>query len=237
MKSPLLLLVIVFINFSFSQEEKKFLVGAYFNPEYSFRTISGDETNSMHQLILAARDTLEEADFGYETGVAFEYQIRWFSSIELGLGFSSKSFQSKSVHVVSPTGAPYGYKLGFLYQSFYLTIPLKFRFSFLKKKIRPFASIGISTNIYLGNKNLSRFEYDDGSKEVNRKTQIQKEGGFLPVNIQGLVSVGCDFDFEPGITLRIEPTYRHSLHSITEKEGIQGFFYSLGCSLSVFYRF
>ncbi len=234
----LLVIGFILLTFSiFSQEEKKFLVGAYFNPEASYRNLSVEDSDI--QFIVDLRNRREISKFGFETGVSFEYRIKWYSSVEFGVGFADKGertiindFQFGD----QPNNNDPGYDIRFVYHYYYLTLPLKFRFSFLKKNIRPFASLGVSTNIYLGSENEPLRYYPDGKKERG-ESEWYKQEGFNAVNFQGIVSVGCDFDFKPGITLRIEPTYRHSFHSISEKDFIQSYLFSLGCSLSVFYRF
>lgn len=229
-----LLLLAISVN---GQDDRKFLIGAYFNPEASYRNLSVED--SYFQFIVDSRNRREIPKFGYETGISFEYRIKWFTSIEFGVGFADKGERTVINNLQfgdQPNVNDPGYDIRIIYHYYYLTLPLKFRFSFLKKSIRPFASIGVSTNIYLGSENVPMRYYPDGKTEKG-DSEWHKQDAFNAVNVQGIVSVGCDFDFKPGVTLRVEPTYRHSFHSITKKDYLQSYLYSLGCNVSVFYRF
>jgi hypothetical protein len=209
--------------FSNSQIEEKHFIGGGFSPEACFRTIEGN---------LGAKN--ESYGFGFSSGLTYQYNIKWFVGLETGLYFSDKGY--------TVDYSPYSFgdqidpRRGFIYNQgsqmndvkldmnlFYLDVPIKFNFYFINSWVKPFVGLGVLNNIYL----TSGRDY----RSYNRSSFMRSYG------LQGVVSLGVDFNFSKAITFRIEPQFKHSIISVWNSSFQKEYPFSIGCMVGLYYRF
>ncbi|MCB0479537.1 MAG: outer membrane beta-barrel protein [Crocinitomicaceae bacterium] len=220
----LIIIFLAFISFfSYSQETKRHLIGAGFSPEACYRTMGGGEPVP----------NIDVFAFGFTAGFTYQYNIKWWVAIETGVFYSDKGSG------VDFSGLGFGDQIdprrGFIYNTgdniynkqklnlVYLEIPVKFNFYFSKSKVKPFLGIGFLNNVFLmGGRNYTSYD---------------RSSWLSPYNLQGIVSMGIDFDFSKSITMRIEPQFKHSIISIWKDSGNNGEYpYSIGCMVGLYYR-
>ena len=207
----------------FTQNEKRHLIGGGFSPEATFRTLPN----------AGVFDEMESFGFGFTAGFTYSKQLQWYSSFETGLLFSIKSI--KKDYTKLTFGDQIDPRRGFIYndgdlsmefsgQHVFLEIPLKFNFYFTKSKVKPFAGIGISNGFFIG-------------RMINYRVSNNANIPFI-LMMQGVVSLGVDFDFSNKITFRVEPQFKHAFFTVDGGGYIyKEYPYSIGCLVGLYYRF
>ena len=101
-----------------------------------------------------------------------------------------------------------------------------------KKKIAPFISAGISTNIYVFGKTIEHETYVDGHHATESYFSSNK-GDFTRVNPQFQLGAGVDMALKKA-RIRIFPIYRMSVLSVFQKPS-NAYFYSVGLGINYFF--
>ncbi|MCH8331033.1 MAG: hypothetical protein IH946_06590 [Bacteroidetes bacterium] len=109
------------------------------------------------------------------------------------------------------------------YQYHYYDIPFVVQYRTSTKKFTYFTSTGFSANIFKRNKIITEEAYSGDITE-----SVGKEFPFRNVSYSFLLSVGVEYKFMKKVGISLEPTFRHSIISISRKSYIQGFPYSFG---------
>ena len=209
---------------------KHFSVGITFSPDYCFRTLNIDQAG---QWVVDLRDSLEQAKFGFTTGLSFRFELSKKINIESGLKFSDKGEQMKDIELIFLEPEPNDpVKSTLIYHYQYLDIPIKVNYFIFNKKPKIFISAGVSTNIFLNNRITSILEYADGSTERNNSANISQ---LDKVNIAGLCGLGIDFDISRKFNIRYEQIFRHSLTPIINVP-LKQYSYSIGANIGLFYK-
>ena len=242
-----ILTIIVFANITlFGQDEirkRQFFIGGFASPDISYRLFLNNTGNDA--IIANSRDSYEIPKFGYSLGVCALYQINTRIALTIGVEYSNKGQKTKNLDLnfadqIDPrrgNGNPpfvteQPTKLYFNYNVKYIDIPLRVDIYLSKKKIAPFITTGISTNIYLGEKITSMNTYEDGH---TKKQGYASTTLYNAVNPQFQIGAGLDIAMKKS-KLRIFPIYRISLTKV-HSGSVNQYFYSCGLGLNYMFGF
>lgn len=241
-----ILIIIVFANITlFGQDEirkRQFYIGGFASPDISYRLLLNN-TGINASTVSNSRDSYEIPKFGYTLGVNAFYQLNSRIALTIGIEYSSKGERTKNLDLnfgnqidprrgfTTPWAVEQPTSIRFNHNVKYIDIPLRVEIYLSKKKIAPFISTGISTNIYLGEKITSINTYADGhkTKEGNSSTSP-----YNIVNPQFQIGAGLDIAMKK-TRLRIFPIYRISLSQV-HIGSVNQYFYSCGLGLNYIFE-
>lgn len=236
----------------FGQEEQKetppaefpkVQIGINFSPDFCFRTLKNNDPNSLNDYIFKSRNERETGKLGYTTGLNVIFNLKKNIGIEAGIQFSNKGYQTKMQDLtfgsaIDPRrGFTYNasgaapIRAQFIYNDYYIDIPLKANFIFGKKKIRFISSAGLTTNIFIKETSTSVIEYNDGTSD--KKSQSTTDD-YNRVNISPIVSLGIDWKLNSKSNLRIEPTFRYGVLKIIDAP-ITDYLWNAGLNISYYF--
>lgn len=212
---------LTFISFaSFGQGKvdlNKFQVGLSVSPDYSFTTI---------------HNYYEIPKAGLTAGLNAVYHFNKSVGLETGLHYSNKGFQTKMIDLfyfepepTSPNQAK------FIYNYDFIDIPLKANFSIGNKKTRFFTSVGVTTNVFLKERQTNIYVYGD---RTEKETINPTNNSIRKVNLSPSLSFGIDYTFNDNSHIRIEPTLRCAMFKL-EDGGDPGNLISAGLNMSYFF--
>ncbi|HSI90924.1 MAG TPA: outer membrane beta-barrel protein [Adhaeribacter sp.] len=203
-------------------------VGLVFSPDVCYRTLSSDADSKP---IVDFRNQHEIPKFGFTTGASVIYGLNNRVLFESGLLFSDKGeiYKSSSKSFQDPA-APVTISRNYHY--YYLDVPAKVNYYVTTRRVKLFVSAGTSTNLFLGEKLRSTYEYADG--RIEKKT-AHNTAQFSRVNLAALAGFGVDFELADNLQARVEPIYRRSITSIINAP-IKGYLYSAGVNFGVYYK-
>ena len=206
-----------------SLKQKKHHIGFSLSPDYCFRKVKSNVENNW---IKEAFDTLEVGKLGYTFGITYQYALRKKIDLVSGLLFSDKGEKTRKQYTSTPT--PFNYNNHF----YYLDIPILFKYNFLDKKIKLFASAGVSCNIFLTHRMTQITGYTSDDVKVNNYSKT----GISPINFAMIGSVGLECPLTNKWSFKLEPTYRRSVSSFS-KAPIKKYLYSVGLNFGFFTSF
>ena len=204
-------------------KQKKHHVGFSLSPDYCFRKV---KSNAENNWIKEAFDTLEVGKLGYTIGITYQYSLNKKIGFVSGIMLSNKGEKTRKQYTSSPT--PFNYNS----QYYYIDIPLLFKYNFLCKKIKLFASAGFSCNVFLVHKTSQITGYKNDDVKINSYSKT----GLSPINFAIIGSVGLECPLTNKWSFRLEPTYRRSVSSIS-KAPIKKYLYSVGLNFGFFTSF
>jgi len=213
---------------------KKFNLGAFVSPDYSYRMLPNN--TGIADTIARLRNSLEIPKFAYTLGLDFLYQIRKRMALSLGFQYSIKGEKTKSqVYIFSSlprssTSTPLPTSSYFKYNTTYIDLPLRIDIYLSKKKIAPFISAGISTNIFLFEK-IKQFETFVGGEQSERTYAGNKT--YYKINPQFQLGGGVVIVINKS-RLRVFPIGRISVLRVNSGP-VNGYFYSFGLGINYFF--
>ncbi|MHB8259298.1 MAG: outer membrane beta-barrel protein [Bacteroidia bacterium] len=215
--------------------KKKFYIGAFISPDYSYRSLYNN--TGIAKTIADIRNTIEIPKFTYTVGLDFLYQVNKRIALNLGIDYSIKGEQTSNItYTFGPPprrGMVYnssyqaptnGYTK---YNTTYIDIPLRIDIYLSKRKVAPFITTGVSTNIFLYEKDIAYLTYADGHHATSSSTGSY---GFYKVNPQFQLGGGIDISFKKS-RLRVLPIARVSVLRVNSGT-INDYFYSFGLGVS-----
>ena len=217
-----------------TKKTKRFFVGVNFAPEISYRTIHNNGGNSDNWLV-KFRDSIEIPKFGFTTGINFDYIVSKHISIEAGIQYSNKGYQTKESALVfdNPRGGGYNIPISgkFIYTYNYLDIPLKVNFAFGKKKTQFITSVGLTTNILLKATNTFVGKYSNGTP-IGNSSNITDE--YNRINLSPTISCGIQYNLSNKLFFKIEPTFRYGVLKMADAP-ITQYIWNAGLNLSLYF--
>ena len=229
MKKVIIISAILFLSNSlvFGQDEirnKRFYLGAFVSPDYSGVIVSNNNL------------FIYSPKLAYTAGADFLYQVSKRISLSIGAQYSMKGYQIKNEQGFANPGLIYSSSsitnLSYKFNSNYIDIPLRIDIYLSKKKIAPFISTGISTNIYISAKTIENETYLDGHHATQTYYSSSK-GDASRVNPQFQLGAGVDMALKKA-RIRIFPIYRMSVLSVLQKPN-NAYFYSVGLGINYFF--
>ena len=183
-------------------EKNNVRVGVSFSPDITNRSYPNNRLGRIQR-------EFETSKFGYTTGVNFIFNKSKSLEFETGLLYSRKGYQTKNNTLIPEQPDPaMPVKAKFIYNYNYIDIPLKVNVVFGESNVRFITGAGVVTNILLGEKVTSIFEYSNGNtvKKTEPSTFNNKK-----INLSPMISAGVDYKLKEKTSLRLEPTFRYGL--------------------------
>lgn len=196
-----------FAGDSTKAEFKRFAFGVHGSPDYCFRTLKTNGTNSIFSSIVDSRNKNEVPVLGYTIGANLSYFIKKQFAISLGVNCSRKGYINESIALTDVNGTVVGNGY-FKYNYYYVELPLKANLIFGEKKIRFLVGAAAKPSFLLYQQTNSTFVYNDGTKAINKG---KPNYIFNPFNLFLEGSVGVDIQLGKKMGVKIEPTYSYGL--------------------------
>ncbi len=201
------------------QKNKRVYLGANFSPDYCFRTLLNNDGSALSSTIISQYNTTDRPKFGYTSGINLGYTLTKHISLEAGIQYSNKGFQTKQTTLTF--GDMIDRRRGFVYNTTslytsgkivyrynYLDVPLKVNFVFGKKKLHLISSVGIATNILMSATNTF-VGVDSTGKSI--KNSSVTTSTYNRINLSPMVSCGIEYVINTKMFFRIEPTFRYAI--------------------------
>ncbi len=163
----------------------------------------------------------------------FYYQIKKRISIETGIQYSRKGYQT----IPFPTVYDFNYDpaiaTNYIYFT-YLDFPLQANYTFLKSKLQIIASVGAVFNYLL---KVSNKTIPEASTALFQTQTHISNYPYNKINISPTVGLGIKYNINDRINLRAEPTFRYGLLNTDSKSYAFTHLWTTGLNISFSYGF
>ena len=230
----LVVFILVFVSvFSYAQDSaqaskpksRRVYIGASFSADYCYRTLINNDGSSLSSTIVSMYNNIDKPKFGYTSGISVGYKLSKHISIESGVLYSNKGYQTAEMELtfgymidrrrgfVYPSSPPEG-RGRIIYRYNYLDIPLRVNFVFGKKKLHIISSVGITTNLLVSATNT--FVGKDVHGNIISSSSSNTTSSYNRVNLSPMVSCGIEYTINPRMFFRIEPTFRYGILKLSD---------------------
>ena len=209
--------------------KKNIEIGVSYSPDICYRKLKSDENSKW---ISDIRDTMEVAKLGYTAGLNIVYWYKNNISFETGLLFSDKGEKTKKYSLGNFSSTKLPINNIDIHHYYYLAFPIKANYYFVNKKCKLFVTGGITTNLFLSQKNTSILGYSDRDSE-KKTTKINSE--LSSINFSFLIGAGIDYPLSDKSNLKFEPSYSRSINSITSAP-VKSYLSAIGFKLGVYFK-
>lgn len=239
-------LLLFFLNFSvltlFSQggtqitripkKYSTFQVGLIGSVDMCFRSLENKQREQSIDELIRFRNETETYKFGYHAGIGLAVNATEHFGMELGVIYSNKGWETVLMNYIYPTPSPTLPEKGrSIYNCNFIDIPLTANFYGGKGKIRFFGSVGIVTNVLIGQNETFVDKYADGRTEYS---VYDTNYPFEKVVFSGTVSAGIDWRFNKFISLRIAPNFSHNIGRFYDTP-VSDYLWTAGFGASLYY--
>jgi hypothetical protein len=216
-----ILFLLLMLNLSSQEKDSitysKFDVGFTYSPDYSYRVLKTEATNSW---IKDAYDTLEVPKYGYTVGLHIVYHVNKNLFVSSGVLFADRGEKTKE-YTLQPVN-------NYTNHYYYLDIPLKANYYLINKKLKLFLTAGAFASVYINSKTTTDVGNSTGKNEnVYTKPDVSK------LNFAFVGGLGIDCPVTDRWYFKLEPNYRRSFTPIANTP-IKKYFYSFGVNLGFF---
>ena len=206
----------------FAQEEDassftKFDLGFGFAPEYSYRYLTSSSDN---EWIVDNYDSLEFSKYGYSFGLNGVYHFSTKLDFLLGFQFSDKGEKTKK----QLTPALNNYTNHY----YYLDIPVRANYYFLQKKMKLYATGGISPSVFLNHTIVTKVEGNASDIRIIDNSSMAK------INLSVQAGLGFDVALTNKWYFKMECLYKQSLTSITTSPSLKKYLYIISPSIGFY---
>jgi Outer membrane protein beta-barrel domain len=216
-----------------SKEPQRIFIGVNFSHDYDYRKLKNNNGSPSTGIVLNSRNDREVGKFGYTTGLNVCIHFTKLMGFETGIQYSNKGYQTKRHDLIFPSPDPtLPTKAKFIYNYYYIDIPLKVNFTFGKGKLQFFSSTGFTTNIFIKETQTSVFEYADGRTEKERE---ETNFDYKKIDISPMISVGFTYKINEKMHLRVEPTFRYGILKTIDAPVTQ-YLWNAGVNMAFYYR-
>ena len=225
-----------------STDVHRIQLGMNVSTDYCYRTLVNAGDNSTYVDIIDYRDRLEEARFGYSTGINFTYNLNSRWGVEAGTQYSYKSIQYEISGLTF--GDPVDPRYGFVYDPnavavpekfidnyYYLEFPVRAIYSMGKKRMRFLASLGIMPGVLLKSTHIMEGKNQAGDKSSSSYDQTDD---FEKFALSPIISIGAEYAISKKLILRAEPTFRYGLLTIIDAP-VSAHLWNAGLNFSICY--
>jgi Outer membrane protein beta-barrel domain len=208
---------------------KKFQIGFNISPDICYRTIEG---NASIPMLKELRNGEEVPKISYTTSVNISYTIKKNFSIETGIQYSNKGYQTKDIEFTFPDPDPaVPEKVKTIYNYHYLAIPLRSNFIFGENKIRFIASVGVEVEFLINESQTSILYFPNNTTRI-----IESIGSeYRKVNLSPFLSLGADYKINDKMNLRLQPIFRYGVLK-TSDTPLTDLLYSVGLNIGLYVR-
>lgn len=212
----------------------KIEIGVNVSPDICFRTLKNNSGSPITDAIIEQRNKNEISKVGYTAGLNVCFNLKRFFGLETGIHYSNKGYQTDMQNLTygyfnPPTGNVPA-QVNFIYNMYYIDIPVKANFTFGKNKLRFIASAGIATNVFINETQTNVWVYPDKTDKETHKTAF----GYKKFNISPMLSLGLDYKINNRMKLRIEPIVRYGMLPIIDAP-ITGSLYNSGLNIGYYF--
>ena len=227
MKTYICLIFILVGLIASAQKGIEFSIGGHLTPSITYRTLrTGDE---YMKWAVDQRDSLEGIAPVLNGGIFTEIGLKRKVAIITGISYKSFSFSSDVIDFET-VEYPDINKVSIAYHYNYLSVPVQFRYSLLKKlKIDLYIHAGLSGNIFLMyNQKHIYFSDEEPQYAENRKGGINKN----PFAMEAGGGFGIDFYIGNSWAFGINPVFDHFFMSSVDSD-VKEYLYAIGLQLKV----
>jgi hypothetical protein len=243
MRYFIFILILLCSAFSFGQKKQNKTANSGFpitqiglntSVNMMYRSLKNNNGSSLSNQLIHTRDENEIPKVGYTVGINVLFNLKSNMSVESGIQYANKGYQTKMLETVSfqPNDPLAPEKAKFIYHFHYLDIPLKFNYVFGNRKIRYISSIGVTGNIFLKETQTSIRDYADRTEKTPTSSGFEYER----LNISPTISIGIDYKINNKMNFRIEPTFRYGVMKIIDAP-ITAYLFSGGVNFGFYYGF
>lgn len=221
MKQLLVLLFLV-VPFSIHGQDKdasmdrRIFIGLSFSSDYCYRSlhqVDTEITDSLWNYVKNIEDSIEKPKFGYTAGINVVYRISKKLDIESGLYFSNKGY--KTIPILTYYDWEYPPVVAVNKSSYYyLVIPLKVNYTFLRSKMKIVASLGTSLDIFLKSYVKTTAEDPTESFTTQKRSSSYK---YRKIDISPMLGLGVRYDISQKLIVKMEPTFSYGILDIDNK--------------------
>ena len=224
-------------------QKSRFSIGAYFSPDAADIYLQSTDNKQSTEDFIENRNSRETMKFGYTTGLSVVYLLNEKFSLETGLEYSNKGYQTKKVGLnfgvgqglsnpprgfVFDEGSETATDVRFVYHYQYAGIPVKLNYTVGNGKWRFISSIGLTAEYLMRASSTTVLYYDE--ERPNRENDIDDQD-YNTFNLSPSISAGVDYQLNPRMSLRAMPTFRAGLLKIMDDTPVTGYLYSAGVQL------
>jgi opacity protein-like surface antigen len=208
----LFLPVLLFCQTKDTAKQDKIQIGIIGSADYCYRSLKADAASKW---ISDMRDTLEIPKLGYTLGISCLYEINKNIKIDVALLYSESGEKTKKYLLDNNND-----------------IRLPSNNTFIYKKLKLYATAGVSANVFLSKKTTSILEYSNFDTE---KSKSVSSTGFSKINFAVLAGAGFNYSVSNKLDIKVEPIYRRSITSIINAP-IKEYLYSTGLNFGIYYN-
>lgn len=207
---------------------KKFRLGLTVTPAYNFRFISGDDS---FQSVLDYRNQQDEGKFGYSAGLSLLIDVKKHFTIETGVQYTNAGQRTTLDSLV---GQVFNGNITQNWNLNYLEIPLKLQVNLINRKVRLYASGGISASVFLFENTITKIDLFNGNSSKINSNNSNFEPN--PILLNALLGVGLEYHFNRILSLRLEPTFTYGLiRANSNNQNVAYHPYSIGGNIGLFF--
>lgn len=188
---------------------KRWSIGINGSPDYCYRRLVRKSSNNATYNLANYKNSTEIPIYSYTGGISAAYSLNNYFSVSLGVAYSQKGFQTKSMDAVNVTAPEILLGQGtYRYDFKYIQLPLKVNFVYGKKKVRLLASAGLTSSFLYYEQTTTKIDYYNvsGTKETARYDYETN-----PFNLFLTGGIGIDIKLGKKIGVIVEPTYNYGL--------------------------
>ena len=204
--------------------------------DYSYRHLSTSETDEIYRTIFEIRQQ-EQAKTGVRFGFNYNKRLAKNLVFKTGLRYASKGYKSEKkgglryeseyatgVYVLDPSLV---HEYQYVYNYWFLELPLAVRFELSKKKFSPYIETGLSPSLYLTN-NVTR-KTNVGSQTMFNGTA---EKDFNKIHLAGFLAVGANYTIKDKLQFFAQPNFTYHLTQL-RNSSIHEYLYNFGIEIGV----
>ena len=241
MKNAISFLVLVFPFPAFSQTNASIDLVA--GLEYSYRSLSTSSKDEIVAGILEGRNDKESGKLNWRAGFNYNRRLSNRFHLKSGLRLASVGYNGEkrtglryaSEFVTPDLWVPdpsLPHEVQFIYDYWFIEIPIAGRFEFTNRKIAPFLELGIAPSVYVTTR--TKIVTDLGT-DVNFDNGVDAFD-FHQFHLVGFVSFGVNFSINERMQLFGQPTFRYHLTKLVDA-AIEEHLFNYGIEIGVRRKF
>lgn len=212
-----------------TQKRSKLSWGISIASGLSFRSL---QYVDMYNHLKEYRNRTEQPIPGYQIGMLSRRSVGKKAGIELGIFFSAIGYQTQKQQLSWNSDSPDFANETKLSQQFQLLgLRLRYLHKIINKKCTIYLAPGISIDELLNRKTVVTEYFENGRNRTSSKLRT----GFSETYLNGVLSIGSQFQLSSTFSVCIEPTYIHGFTSTSIKNSNKERLYLLGCNFIFLY--
>lgn len=188
------------------------------------------ETSVANQIDI--KNSGETFKFGYHAGLTLGINVSNNFGMEIGVIYANRGYETKLTDYIyvqpEPTMPTQGRSI---YNYNFIDVPIRANFFAGKGKLKFYGSVGIITNVLVGQNETFVKKYADGRKEYD---VFETNNTFEQVTFSGSVAAGIDYYFNKHVSLRLAPCFNHNLGRFSNTP-LSVYLWNAGFSATIFY--